>query len=206
MREYHKIHSVFKRDEKGLFLEGEYTCPEFKYLANCLWRWTEKIDGTNIRVRLSPHSPPQFGGRTDNAQLPITLYKRLNEIFPPDLRTPDHELTLYGEGYGAKIQKGGGNYIPDGCDFILFDVRVEDWWLQTDDVYGVADHYGLRVVPSFGYFTLEEAIEGVRDGKFTSSWPNVQIEGVVGTPLVPLYSRGAHRIITKIKGKDLRVG
>lgn len=49
---------------------------------------------------------------------------------------PDHEpvpVTIFGEGYGVKIQKGG-NYIPDDVNFILFDVRfgnggsIESLW------------------------------------------------------------------------------
>lgn len=31
-------------------------------------------------------------------------------------------VTVFGEGYGVKIQKGG-NYISDDVNFILFDVR-----------------------------------------------------------------------------------
>lgn len=50
MSEYHKINTLFKRDEKNLIIEGDYSCPEFAYLAENEWTWTEKVDGTNIRV------------------------------------------------------------------------------------------------------------------------------------------------------------
>jgi hypothetical protein len=47
MREYPKIQSLFKRDEKThKVLIGEYTLPEFSYLSKNEWRWMEKIDGT----------------------------------------------------------------------------------------------------------------------------------------------------------------
>jgi hypothetical protein len=53
MKEYHKIQTIFKRDmtnkAKSLF-EGRWTMPEFEYLANNTWVFTEKVDGTNIRV------------------------------------------------------------------------------------------------------------------------------------------------------------
>ena len=73
----------------------------------------------------------RFGGRTDNAQIPGHLLERLNQLFNKENLAqafyiePDIEQTiiLYGEGYGTKIQKGG-NYIKDGVDFILFDVKV----------------------------------------------------------------------------------
>ena len=49
MREYHKINSVFKRDERGNFIE-EYADDVFEYLKDNVWVFTEKVDGTNIVV------------------------------------------------------------------------------------------------------------------------------------------------------------
>lgn len=210
MREYQKINSVFKRDEKGQLIDGDWACPEFGYLAELDWRWTEKVDGTNVRVYLyhTDQNAPvvQFGGRTDNAQMPTFLYDRLADIFTAsDLEAafPDSQsATLYGEGYGRKVQKGAGNYNPEGCDFILFDVRVGDWWLQPEDVADVAEKLGLRTVPVIGTFTLNEAIAKVRCKRVQSAWENVRIEGIVGTPTVPLFNRKGERIIVKVKGRD----
>ena len=112
MKEYHKIQTVFKRDPDTKFktlIEGEYSLPAFGYLANNEWVFTEKVDGTNIRVMLTDKMA--FGGKTDNAQLPAKLVERLYERFTEEgLRQqfPDG-VCLYGEGYGARIQKGGGN-------------------------------------------------------------------------------------------------
>ncbi len=44
MVEYHKIQTVFKRDMNTKYktlLEGEYSLPEFKYLKNNIWEYTE---------------------------------------------------------------------------------------------------------------------------------------------------------------------
>lgn len=129
MSEYHKIQSIFKRDMESrhkTLLEGQWTCPEFAYLASNQWTFTEKVDGTNIRV-IFQNGGITFGGRTDNAQIPAQLVTRLNEKFLPLAETLKETFSdgcvLYGEGYGAKIQKGGGNYRADQ-DFVLFDVRV----------------------------------------------------------------------------------
>ena len=55
LSEYPKIQSVFKRNEEThKFIDGEWSLPEFQYLAPCLWRATEKIHGTNIRVGWNP--------------------------------------------------------------------------------------------------------------------------------------------------------
>ena len=51
MKEYHKIQSVFKRDiANGKIIEGKYSLPEFEYLKDNQWVFTEKVDGTNIRI------------------------------------------------------------------------------------------------------------------------------------------------------------
>src|SRR5215467_6984325 len=114
MKEYTKIQTIFKRDERRRIVEGSYTLPEFEYLKDNIWVFTEKVDGTNIRVmwNANEHSL-KFGGKTDQAQIPVTLLYRLQEIFKESLLAeifPETDVCLYGEGYGAKIQKGGANY------------------------------------------------------------------------------------------------
>ena len=87
------------------------------------------------------------------------MYDRLSEIFTPaNLKKFDEPITFYGEGYGAKIQKGGGNYNPDGVDFVLFDVRCGDFWLKRENVRDVANKLGIEDVPVVGTGTLEEMV------------------------------------------------
>jgi len=207
MSEYHKIQTVFKRDPATKYktlLEGDYSLPEFEYLAHNKWVFTEKVDGTNIRVYFR-NGKITFGGRTDQAQIPAALVERLNERFLPQLERftdifNDTEACLYGEGYGAKIQKGGGNYRPDQ-DFVLFDVKVGDWWLQRPDVEGVAEQMGLDVVPVVGEGSLLEMVEHAKAG-ITSTWGDFQAEGYVARPATELKTRAGHRLITKIKCRD----
>lgn len=201
MEEYHKIQSVYKRDEKThRFIEGEWSLPEFSYLQYTGWEFTEKVDGTNIRVS-NAEGVVRVGGRTDNAQIPATLVARLQEMFPIEKFEGLPSLTLYGEGYGAKIQKGGGDYIPDGCSFILFDVCIDGWWLRSKDVYDIAAKLGINCVPIIGHGTLHDAIQLCRDG-FASKLKSSAPEGLVCRPTVELRDRAGRRIITKIKLKD----
>lgn len=204
MKPYHKINSIFKRDPKTFkFIEGEYSTPEIAYLANAEWLFTEKIDGTNIRVMWDMEKV-SFGGRTERAQIPANLYDKLQEMFPVEKFKslyPDQPMCLYGEGYGAKIQKGGGNYIPDGVSFILFDVMVGDWMLRRADVFDVGKNMEISIVPIVGRGTLEDAINIVK-GNPPSLIGTAQAEGLVLRPLVELQDRAGHRIITKVKAKD----
>jgi hypothetical protein len=209
MSEYHKIQTVFMRDpatKHKTLLHGQYSLPEFEYLANNPWVFTEKVDGTNIRIIIQG-GDITFGGKTDAAQIPANLVTRLNERF---LTTkgkmalhsafPDGGI-LYGEGYGAKIQSGG-NYRPDQ-DFVLFDVRVGDWWLQRADVEDVANRLELDVVPIIGEGTLSEMVAQVWTG-FRSAWGAFMAEGIVARPKTELKTRAGERIITKIKHKDFK--
>ena len=52
MKEYHKINSIFQRDERGRFTK-KYSIPEFEYLKDNIWTGTEKVDGTNIRIMIN---------------------------------------------------------------------------------------------------------------------------------------------------------
>lgn len=206
MQEYHKIQTVFKRDPETKFktlLEGEYSWPEFEFLSGNEWVFTEKVDGTNIRVMFDGEQIT-FGGKTDRAQIPGPLVTRLNERFLPQLATFktlfSDNVCLYGEGYGAKVQKGGGNYRQDQ-DFVLFDVKIGDWWLQRRDVEDIAEKVGLDTVPIIGRGTLLEMVEQTRPG-FSSIWGDFMAEGIVARPAIELKTRSGQRIITKIKCKD----
>jgi len=203
--EYLKIQTVFKRDERNVIIPGDWSTDEMAYLVDAQWSWTEKVDGTNIRLHWNGENIT-VGGRTDSAQIPSHLLThdvlgRLNDpalwqsIFPES-----NNATVYGEGYGPKIQSGG-HYRPDHA-FVVFDVRVGDWWLKPDAVNDVAEKLGLQVVPSRGEMTLREAVEVVRNRSIESSWEGARIEGLVGRPCVDLYSRKGERIIAKVKVKD----
>jgi hypothetical protein len=208
--EYHKIQTLFKRDmtsKHKTLLEGQWTLPEFEYLAGNVWTFTEKVDGTNIRV-IFKDGGITFGGRTEDAQIPAQLVGRLNERFLPLAAKlgevfADGQAVLYGEGYGAKIQKGGGNYRPDQ-GFALFDVRVGQWWLQRDDVHDVAQKLGLDVAPVIGAGTLHDAVAWAKRG-IQSTWGDFQAEGIVARPQIELNTRSGHRLIAKIKCRDFAV-
>lgn len=200
---YHKIHSLFKRDEKGRIIPDEYARPEFDYLSDNLWEVTEKVDGTNIRVIVSPSRGVTFGGRTDNAQLPAPLVKHLQERFLNNealiAQFPDGAV-IYGEGYGGKIQKKGSCYGPEQR-FIMFDISVGKWWLRSETVTEIAYQFDIPRVPVIGTCLLKELPLWVAHG-MRSTFGNFEAEGVVARPTVELCTRSGERIITKLKVAD----
>ena len=209
MKTYHKIQTVFKRDPETKFktlLENDYSLPEFEYLKNNKWIFTEKVDGTNIRIMFQD-GKITFGGKTDRAEIPNKLVNRLNEKILPLIDKfveifNDADVCLYGEGYGAKIQKGGGNYRADQ-DFVLFDIKIGHWWLKREDVEDIANKLNLDIVPIIGSGSLEELVEYVKTG-FSSKWGEFMAEGIVARPENELLARNGNRIITKLKHKDFK--
>lgn len=175
------------------------------------------VHNTNIKIGWDGKTA-EIGGRTETSQIPATLVKVLNDYIAKwDLakvlekayrEDGTIDVTLYGEGYGAKIQKGGENYIPDGVDFILFDVAVEDvdgvrWYLDRKVVDAIAKDLGIKSVTVLFEGTLEEGIEFVKKG-FPSVVGTQEAEGLVVVPVVEMQNRKGERIITKLKTKDFR--
>ena len=209
MQEYHKIQTVYLRDpatKMKTLLEGQFATPEMEYLANARWDWTEKVDGTNIRVHCDGERVT-YGGRTDNAQIPAPLVDRLRHLFDDNasLKTLGTDVTLYGEGFGKGIQKAGEQYNPDGVDFILFDVLIGGWWLRRSDVVDIAAKLGIGVAPVVGQGSLFNAVTMAREG-FCShvAATGAPAEGLVIRPAVDLLDRSGKRIIAKIKHKDFQ--
>ena len=216
MEKYHKIETLLNRDKTTFkVIEGEWRLPEFDYLKDLEWVFTEKIDGTNMRVDWHPAAEglaPKviYGGRTDNAQIPAFLLAALQDICSAELFQnlyPETPMVLYGEGYGAKIQKGGGNYIANGVDFAVFDVAIEHdgryVWLERYNVVDIARNLGLTVAPVVGGGSLERAIWEVQNGQ-TSTFGDFRAEGLVVRPKIELRTRRGHRLIGKIKAVDFK--
>lgn len=203
---YHKIDSIFKRNKQGALLWSDWSTPEFDYLKDLSWRFDEKIDGTNLRIEVHANRKVRIGGRTDDAQLSTVLFEFLQDEFLDNAallgQFPDGGI-LYGEGLDPQ-NKSATPYCPDGkCAFVLFDVRVVNWWLKREAVEKVGQTLELPVAPIVSYGTIAQAIDITRTG-FNSAWGDFPAEGLVLRPAVDLFDRGGNRIITKIKTRDFK--
>lgn len=217
---YPSIETLFTRDpDTHKLVPGEYKEEVFSLIKE--WEWTEKIDGTNIRVMyyctkdavtLEPWM--KIGGRTENAQLPMGVVdyiqskltaEKLHETFG------EKSVMIFGEGYGDKIQEGSGYIHPDDPvrqKFIVFDICVgEKYWLKREAVVGICESLGLDVVPLVivgGYNEDENApIYLVQRGFKSQLGPlSKDAEGLVGRTKVPLFDAKGRRIIAKLRTED----
>jgi hypothetical protein len=216
MSEYHKIETLYERDPETFKIRpGVLKNRVYGLLKS--WRWTEKVDGMNMRVVYTASSggidnfeaaTVKFGGKTNNAKIPGDLLDYMIETFSVEkltsLNTDASSIVLYGEGYGAGIQKGGD--YSKSKKFILFDVLVDgEWWLSDENMRDIAAKLNIETVPCFGKMTLEEATDFVRRGfksRCAKVNPDKDAEGLVGRPLETLFDKKGHRLIVKLKTKD----
>ena len=204
---YPKINTIWKRDESNKYriIEGEFSKKEFGGIKS--WSITEKIDGTNIRVTLE-NNKIRFDGKTDDAQISAHMYEALKQIFTlkamqEAFKEPvPAKVILYGEGYGAKVQKGGGLYRKD-AGFILFDVWIDGWWLERENVVDIANKLNIKYVPEIGIMDYQKAIEYVKSKPLSTiaEEPKV-IEGIVARSSPLMLFRDGTPIMWKIKVKD----
>ena len=211
MQTYNKIDTVFVRDVNGTkkLIDGTYRDETVKFLAETVeWQFTEKIDGTNIRVHWDGYRI-SFAGRTDKAKIPSHLMEKLESIFiRPEVEElfeqtfGEKEVILFGEGYGAKIQGVGSQYRQD-VGFILFDVMISGNYQSRQNVEKIAECFNLEIVPIVLTGTINQAIDFVKRNP-KSTIGTAYMEGVVGRPKIELQDRTGKRIIVKIKVNDFR--
>lgn len=188
-------------------------------------------DPTNPSVLEGVKFTVRIAGKTDNAQIPKGLLKHMQEKYTDEkiltslglkeyIPVSEWELehnwltydqipniyTIYGEGYGEGIQSGGW-YIKGGNEFIVFDVKVNDIYLKTEVRDEIATKLGAPIVPLIGYFTLDEAIDYVRNGfrSVVAENPDAKMaEGLVLRTDLGLRNRMGKRLIVKVKYEDFQ--
>ena len=208
IKEYEKIETLFARDHKTKKLnENIWRNETVKFLKDIDWEFTEKIDGTNIRIYWDGHKVNYYG-RTDKAQIPSMLMNKLIELFGGNVNEEMFEqkfgnqpVMLIGEGYGVKIQNGG-LYREDNS-FILFDVCINNKYLSRDNVKDIANAFNIEMIPTIFIGSLEKGIEFVKSEP-NSTIGKAKMEGLVARPLKELKDENGNRLIVKIKVCDFK--
>jgi hypothetical protein len=170
----------------------------------------EKIDGTNVRIFWEPTDQfsPNYGGRTDNAQMPTSLLQHLQHTFTREKlqkQFPNaRKVILFGEGYGPKIQACGSRYRKD-VSFILFDVWIDGWWLEKESVLEVASQLDIEHTINQMILTTDEVVEFVKSKpkSYIAEDRELVMEGVIARS-VPLMLFRNHKspIMFKLKVRD----
>ncbi len=238
--EYPKTDTLYTRGDDHV-ITNVIRRPEF--LVPAKWLVTEKIDGTNIRISLEFqecsdcnnedcesvfHEDPHPGGdwvmvirgRTSKAQIPTMLFEHLQKTFTAEamkalwLDDKQYGITLYGEGYGGGINKGGGQYTAKtkggAASFRLFDVFIGETWLDRENVEDIATKLGIETVPLLGTnWNINDMVEMVREGFYSivadeEGAEDHFAEGIMAFTNPPLFNSRGKRLMFKLKTKDFK--
>lgn len=214
---YPKINPPFVRDEKTKrLIKYKWLTPEFAYLNDLDWIWTEKINGTNTVIMWDGYKV-SFAGRKEGSEIPDHLLKYLENKFGGteneglfEQKFGNKNVILFGEGYGPKINSG--EQYRDDVSFILFDVKINGLWLSRVAVSDIANYFGTEIVPRItsddGFSDVNWAMDYVmshpKSRVAKEHGKDCYMEGLVGTPMCGILTRTGERIQTKIKWHDFR--
>ncbi len=210
---FSKFSSPFKKDDKYL------NTPELSQeLPIGNWIKTEKIDGTNIRIILT--KPDEEGNREvligsrklilnkedkgSKQYLDCLREVNLNKIkeYFADVNST---VIIYGEGYGAGVQKGG--IYAKEKNYRVFDIRIGTAYQDFEYVKKVCIDNQLNIVPVFSdvdEITYKECLESLRhfDETLINEGDGGVPEGLVYKFEPVLLNKYGERLIFKIKRKD----
>lgn len=217
---YPKMQMVFRRNPTTFEVDTTALSSHAFGLVN-EWLFTEKIDGTNVRVGFGPDGV-EFAGRTNRAVLPAHLEGFLRGVFTEDRMrsvwdpSGGQQIVLFGEGYGPKIQNGGS--YRDTPGFRLFDVWMAGWWCDWWAVCELARQLEIDVVPTLGVHRVSPCglASDLRVPGFLDSFgcsvsrtavldggSGCRSEGLVARTVPGLFTRSGERVVWKLRYSDL---
>ena len=186
-----------------MHIENLYKCPDILLFRECYA--LEKIHGSSAHISLSEEAIHfSSGGEKHETFLKIFnqehLASKYQELFK------GQKIILFGEVYGGKCQGMSGTY-GKMMKFIVFDVKVDENWLDVPNAKDVATKFGLEFVAYEQIPATIEAITAIRDKDSEQAIRNgigtgKMREGVVLRPLIELKKNNGDRIISKHKRNE----
>lgn len=183
-----------------------YREPELEYLAKNPWAYKRKLNGENMRVMWNGEQAV-WNGKTNDFKTDAVTAEYMNSTFLEEIFEEkfgrEKQVLLFGERMAPKAQ--GNELNLEAVEFVLFDVKIGDAWLEPKNLRAVAKYFGLHTCYDFmrpedekkDYVdTLENLIDAVAKGKF-KDW-----EGIVASPATGLFNRKGERLICKIKNHE----
>lgn len=161
----------------------------------------EKIHGTSAHISWKNSNVSFFSGGAEHL-LFTSLFdaKFLKSKF---LERSLSDITIYGEAYGGKMQNMRETY-GDKLRFVVFDVMVNNIWLNVEQAERYVKNFDLDFVPYVKCSTDIEVLNALRDSpseqavKCGITVPKKR-EGIVIRPLVEMITSDGSRVISKHK-------
>jgi len=161
----------------------------------------EKVHGTSAHVSYRDGKVNYFAGGVKHA-LFLQCFK-LAELEEALVQLGHKEITVFGEAYGGSCQAMSGVY-GKALQFIAFDVRIGETWLDVPTANRVADKLGLEFVPWERVPATAEALDAERDrpsrvAKRRGILEDKVAEGIVARPIFEVTRSNGARVMAKHK-------
>jgi len=208
---FSKIYTIFERDKKFKIVEGVIN-PKLVGIENIKkFVVTEKIDGTNCGIILTPEKEILIRKRSDiieDDKQHHLYFEAIKEIDTKKIKDYFEDsnslITIFGEACGDNIQKKGKEY-GDKKHFRLFDVKVGNSFLDWDDLIKFSKATGIQMVEWFK-FEGKDILDYNYWLKFLKEVnENKYVEGYVVRSRPALLNKFSERMIFKIKLKDFKI-
>ena len=165
----------------------------------------EKIHGTSAHVGWKDGKVFYFSGGASHGIF-AELFDE-NELVAK-FSNAGPAFILYGEAYGGKMQGMSGTYGKE-LKFIVFDVRIGEYWLSVEKAHAFAGAMGFEFVDYVKIPTTLEAIDFERDKPSAQAVRNGTTEpkpreGIVLRPPFEVIVNNGDRIISKHKREDFK--
>lgn len=166
----------------------------------------EKIHGTSAHVALKDGKLHFFSGGEKHENF-VKLFNA-DALLEAMLAVGHPEVVVFGEAYGGKQQGQAYRYGKE-LKFVVFDVKVGDYWLDVPNAHQVALKLGLEFVYYERGSTDIAWLDSQRDAPSEQARRNGIVgdqprEGVVLRPIKEFRDNGGHRIISKHKRAEER--
>lgn len=169
----------------------------------------EKIHGTSAHISFSfPGPTVKFfaGGESHEKFVALFDEEALKQNYASLVGAAN--CVIHGEAYGGKQQGMKATY-GDKLKFVVFDVKIDDHWLDVVNAEDVAKKLGLEFVHYVRIPATVEEIDKQRDADSVQAVRNgmgvgKKREGVVLRPIFEVIKNNGARIVSKHKRDDFQ--
>lgn len=168
----------------------------------------EKIHGTSAHIYWDSNNFLYFfhGGAKHEEFVKLFNKEEIKNNFEQNFI--GKKVFIYGEAYGGKIQNMKHIYGPN-LKFVVFDVRIDDKWLNVPEAENIAKQFNLEFVHYNKINTEMELIDKERDSDSQQAIRNGMgegkiREGIVLRPLEEFIKNNGERVIAKHKREEFK--
>jgi hypothetical protein len=161
----------------------------------------EKIHGTSTHITYKDDQLHFFSGGCKHEQF-VQIFNQ-DELLEKFRAAGIPEITIFGEGYGGKMQGMSKVYGPN-LKFVAFEVKTDGWWNVPYARHFVEDKLGLEFVYFNKVPATVEALDGERDAPSEQAKRNGVLEpqireGIVIRPPVEFALKNGGKLRAKHK-------